>query len=90
MTNIIGVLNHLKNIIIPELLKHDVTILSIRIEENEEVDSAFFVVHCRMDEWFMTWASEYYHRTTFTSRGDMEYVSFLEGHVFALHIMEDL
>lgn len=85
MTNIISILNHLKDIVVKELLDHDVTILAIRIEETEGSRAARYVVHCKMDEWFMTWAEEYYHhREEFTKDFDKVYVPFLDGTVFAL------
>lgn len=89
MTNIISAINHL-TMQVKELLAHDVTILAIRIEENAESRAARFVVHCRMDEWYMTWASEYYHhRTGFTETYDKEFVPFIDGEVFALIELED-
>lgn len=91
MTNIISVLNHLNDTVVPELLAHDVTILAIRIEENEENRAARFGVHCKMDEWFVTWAEGYYHhRTEFTAEFDKVFVPFLDGEVFALIAQEDV
>lgn len=90
MTNIIGILNHLRDTVVKELLAHDVTILAIRIEETEENRAARYVVHCKMDEWFVTWAEEYYHqREEFTENFDKVYVPFLNGTVFALIALED-
>lgn len=90
MTNIIGILNQLRDIVVKELLDHDVTILAIRIEENEGSRAARYVVHCKMDKWFMTWAEEYYHhREEFTENFDKVYVPFLDGMVFALIDLED-
>lgn len=91
MTNIIGILNHLRDTVVKELLNHDVTILAIRIEETEGSQEARYVVHCRMDEWFMTWAEGYYHhREEFTENFDKVYVPFLAGEVFALIAREDV
>lgn len=89
MTNIIGILNHLRDIVVKELLDHDVTILAIRIEETVGSRAARYVVHCKMDEWFMTWAEKYYHREEFTENFDKVYVPFLDGTVFALIDLED-
>ena len=90
MTNIISALNHLDTRV-KDLLDHDVTILAIRIEENRESGAARSVVHCKMDEWFMTWVSDYYHhRVKYTETFDKEYVPYLDGEVFALIDLEDM
>ena len=89
MTNSISTVNHLDTRV-KDLLDHDVTILAIRIEENRESGAACSVVHCRMDEWFMTWASEYYHhRVKYTKMYDKEYVPFIDGEGFALIDLDD-
>lgn len=75
---------------VEDLLAHDVTIIAIRIVENRESREARVLVHCRMDERFMTWASEYYHRRVgYTKRYDKEFIPFLDGEVFALIALED-
>lgn len=85
MTNIIGILTHLKDTVVKELLANDVTILAIRIDETEGSRTARYSVHCRMDECFVTWASVYYHhQEEFTADFDKVYVPFLDGTVFAL------
>lgn len=89
MTNIFSTLRHLTTIA-EVLVEHDVTILSISIERNKESEAACFRIQCRMDEWFMTWAVQYYrHRAKFTENFDQEYVLFPDGKVFALYDPED-
>lgn len=91
MTDIINILNNLRNVVVMDLLNHDVTILAIRIEKNDESNAVHYVVHCKMDEWYMTWAREYYHqRDKFTNDYDRIYVPFVRGIVFALIGLEDV
>lgn len=91
MTNIRGILNQLRDTVVKDLLDHDVTILAIRIEETEGSRAARYGVHCKMDEWFMTWAEGYYHRRTeFTAEFAKVFVPFLAGEVFALIAKEDV
>ena len=91
MKNITGVLNSVNGTAVPDLLAHDVTILAIRIERDEESDHARYVIQCNMDERFMAWAEGYYHhREEFTQAFDKIFVPFLVGVVFALIDREDL
>ena len=90
MTNIRKALRHL-NSTVDALLDHDVTILSIHIEENRESGFAHFVIHCKMDEWYMTWTNPYFsHREEFSECFDQVFVPFIDGKVFALIDREDV
>lgn len=91
MKNVTGVLNYVRDTAVPDLLSHDVTILAIRIERDEKSDHARYVIQCKMDEWFVTWANGYYHsREKFTADFDKVFVPFLVGEVFALIDLEDV
>lgn len=91
MTNIIGVLDLLRDRTVKHLLLHDVTILAIFIKRNDKNDHARYIIQCKMDEQYMTWAEEYFsHREEFTEEFDKMYVPFIDGEVFALIDREDM
>lgn len=87
MANLISCTKHAMELL--EMIeREDVTVLSFNVDLDYSRGDpvARFAIHCRMDEWFWTWAEQYSHERIRTVTGtEMEVVPFLDGKVVAHH-----